>query len=413
MKAGTALAAIAVAAALAIVSPAAATAAPRYASPTGAGTACTQGAPCDFKEAVEGAADGDEVIVQPGVHAPAGSVLLDTAADVHGVGGQPRPRIVSAASPALDVDDPGARLHWLDVSHSGAGDALLLDGGAASTLAVESSGAGFACHVRGATLQDSTCWAKNGGIAAGAAVAGEYQRTDLFNVTAFAAGAGSRGVRVAASSGFADLHALNVIARGGVDLEVQSDPTGSVAVANMDFSNYATRSLIGPEAHASEPGIAANQTAAPVFADAAQGDFHQDASSPTVDRGTLAGFAVGDSDLDGEARVQGFGIDIGADELFVGPLPPDSNPPDTRILRKPKARTTRRLASFKFGTTEPVNAVFMCSVDGKAFRSCKSPLKLRVKRRRHTFAVYSIDEAGNVDPSPDAYSWKVRRKPKG
>ena len=407
MKAGTALAAVV---AVAAIAPASAVADQRYAAPGGAGVLCTHAAPCEFETAVEGALDGDEVIVEPGVHTPAGEVQLDTGAVVHGVDGGPRPTIVSSAATAIRVTHPGAELRWLDLLHSGGGDALLLDDGGARLLSVRSSSGGYACHVRGATLQDSICWATAGGFAAGSDVTGSYQRANLFNVTAFATGTGSRGVRVVASAGFAELVALNVIAKGAVDVEVASDPTASVAVANMDFSNFATQSVVGPESYASAPGTARNQTAAPVFADAANGDFHEDPSSPTVDRGTLD-FGAGDMDLDGEPRIQGFGVDVGADELFVGPLPPDTNPPDTRILKKPDSRSKHRLARFKFGTTEPVAAQFLCSLDGKPFSRCSSPMKLRVKRgRRHRFAVYSIDEAGNADPTPDVYSWKVKGK---
>ncbi len=53
----------------------------------------------------------------------------------------------------------------------------------------------------------------------------------------------------------------------------------------------------------------------------------------------------------------------------------------------------------------------MCSLDGKAFSRCALAEEFRVKRgKRHSFAVYSIDAAGNADPTPDAYSWKVQRK---
>jgi hypothetical protein len=276
---------------------------------------------------------------------------------------------------------------------------------------VSSTGGGLACHVDNATLQESVCWATGPGDAAGMVATTATESTTLVNVTAIASNAGSAGLRVeSVSGGWAELRALNVIAKGGVDTEILSTPT-SITVANLSYSNFQTQSIDDPNhSFATEPGIARNQTAQPVFADAANGDFHQDPSSPTVDQGAVEE-GVTAADLDGEPRGQGFGIDIGADELGVGPLPPDTNPPDTRILKKPKRRTNSRNASFKFGTTEPAGAAYMCSLDGKTFKSCKSPMKVRVKRgRRHTFAVFSVDEAGNVDPSPDQCSWKVRKK---
>jgi hypothetical protein len=319
--------------------------------------------------------------------------------------------VVSAAGTAISVTHPQAVLRWLDIRHVGAGDALLLDDGLGERLTVRSTSAGFTCHVLGATLRDSICWATGpGGDAAGMFANATADHTSIDNVTAFASGPGSRGVRVEALNGFADFHALNMIAKGSVDVEVVSAPATSVAVANFDYSNYASRSLVGPESYASAPGLSNNQTAPPQFVDAAAGNFEEDPSSPTIDRGTLE-VNAGEADVDGDARVQGFGIDIGAEELFVGPLPPDTNPPDTRILRSPDARSKRRVAKFKFGTTEPAGALFMCSLDGRAFSRCGSPKKFRVKRgKRHSFAVYSIDAAGNADPSPDVYSWKVKAK---
>jgi hypothetical protein len=412
VKAGTALAMVA---AVAAVAPAAAAADQRHAAPGATGPEpCVQADPCGFQTAVQGAADGDEVIVAPGVHDVAGPVTLNSGATVHGVEGQEPPRIVSAAGTALEIDDPDAKVRWLEIRHSGGADGLLAEDGEARLLTVQSSGPGFACHVQGATLRDSVCWSTGAGASAvGAEVAAEIEdRSELLNVTAVASGAGSRGLRVAGSAaGFADVMALNTIVKGaGVDTEVETDAT-SIAVALLDYSNFATQSLIGPRSHATAPGLSYNEVIPPAFRGAATGDFRQDPASVTVDRGTLDTF-FGDTDIEGEARVQGFNIDVGADEIAIGPLPPDTDPPETRILKKPGRRSKGRRAKFKFGTTEPYRAVFMCSRDGKAFRQCKSPERFRVKRGKHSFAVYSIDESGNADPTPDQYSWKVRRKPK-
>jgi hypothetical protein len=53
--------------------------------------------------------------------------------------------------------------------------------------------------------------------------------------------------------------------------------------------------------------------------------------------------------------------------------------------------------------------VFECSVDGKAFKACTSGHKLKLKTGRHTFAVRAV-AAGLTDPTPAAYSFKVKRK---
>ena len=53
----------------------------------------------------------------------------------------------------------------------------------------------------------------------------------------------------------------------------------------------------------------------------------------------------------------------------------------------------------------------MCSIDGKAYRGLQiAQADAGQARGRHSFAVYSVDAAGNVDPSPDVYSWKVKAK---
>src|SRR5262245_55577331 len=69
-------------------------AAQRYASPAGSGSACTQPSPCAIQIAVNNAGAGDEVIVAPGDYSPPGGVVLPLAnVYVHGVQGQPMPRI--------------------------------------------------------------------------------------------------------------------------------------------------------------------------------------------------------------------------------------------------------------------------------------------------------------------------------
>jgi hypothetical protein len=51
-----------------------------------------------------------------------------------------------------------------------------------------------------------------------------------------------------------------------------------------------------------------------VFVDAQGGDYHLSANSPCIDTGNPAGDYSGQTDIDGEARVKGTAVDIGADE---------------------------------------------------------------------------------------------------
>jgi Trypsin len=82
--------------------------------------------------------------------------------------------------------------------------------------------------------------------------------------------------------------------------------------------------------------------------------------------------------------------------------------PQTRITRHPKKKGTKRRAKFKFKANEP--ASFKCKLDKKAFKPCSSPFRKKVGRKKHKFRVRATDAAGNVDPTPAKFSWRVRNK---
>jgi NHL repeat len=84
----------------------------------------------------------------------------------------------------------------------------------------------------------------------------------------------------------------------------------------------------------------------------------------------------------------------------------DTTPPNTKLGKHPKKRTRKRRAKFTFISTEPSSS-FKCKLDKKPFRPCRSPFVKKVKPGKHRFKVEAIDTAGNVDPSPAAFKWKV------
>jgi hypothetical protein len=90
---------------------------------------------------------------------------------------------------------------------------------------------------------------------------------------------------------------------------------------------------------------------------------------------------------------------------------PDTTPPETTIVRRPKAKTTAHQATFGFRSSEPGGS-FQCSLDGAGFRTCISPRILRVGKGFHLFRVRAIDASGNVDGSPARAAWRVKAKPK-
>ena len=64
---------------------------------------------------------------------------------------------------------------------------------------------------------------------------------------------------------------------------------------------------------------------------------------------------------------------------------------------------------FTFGSPVP-GAAFECHLDATAYKACASPFKIKVKKLkigRHTLTVRAVQPAGNVDPTPSTYRFKV------
>jgi hypothetical protein len=314
---------------------------PRYASPGGAGTDCLQPSPCDLPTAIEGAADGDEVILAPGDYGSPDFPLLSpitasTAIDIHVAAGAPRPRIFSSADPALTIG-AGAALHDVELHHSGGIDAFDL-AGFAERVIVDSQAAACTLTGDGAVLRDSVCRATQDGPAVRMNVSGTAQMplwtASVRNVTAYSRF--GEGIRVTAGN-YAQLLVLatNVIAQGGsrdVVAEITDVLGQPRAEVSLDHSNFSSRLTSGGGV-ATVPGPPANQTSTPALVDDPLGDFRQIAGSPTIDAG-VNDFANGPLDFQGEARVQQGGTDIGADELTPLPVPvtPRATPDRTRPI---------------------------------------------------------------------------------
>jgi hypothetical protein len=181
------------------------------------------------------------------------------------------------------------------------------------------------------------------------------------------------------------------IASGGANLG--SDTSCSLSVPG-DLS--ATDPMLGPPAANGGP----TETRLPL------------SGSPAID--LVAGSCPPPgADQRGVARPDGAGCDAGAVEA-------DATPPETRIAKHPrtrlKTRKRRAKAKFKFTATEDGSS-FECKLDRKPFKPCDSPRKYRAKAgkrggkpRKHKFRVRATDAAGNTDPTPAKFKFKVRRK---
>lgn len=95
------------------------------------------------------------------------------------------------------------------------------------------------------------------------------------------------------------------------------------------------------------------------------------------------------------------------------PAPPiiALSPPDTKLTLKPRPKTKDRTPTFKFTSTTS-GATFRCSIDGKAFKACRSPYTTPSLRfGRHTVRIEAIAD-GQTDPTPASWSFKVLVKRK-
>ena len=155
-------------------------------------------------------------------------------------------------------------------------------------------------------------------------------------------------------------------------------------------------------------------------------------AAANADQADLDGDGVGDAcdpDQDGDglsdaveaaigsdprsANSDGDGVADGADAcpVLAGTQPngcPDIALPETTITKGPKKKTTKTTAKFSFESSEP-GSTFACSLDGKAFKPCKSPQKYKnLKPGKHEFEARAIDAAKNLDPTPASRSWTVK-----
>ena len=120
------------------------------------------------------------------------------------------------------------------------------------------------------------------------------------------------------------------------------------------------------------------------------------------------------------------GLSAGTHELFVRALnvaggadpTPDSHRwtisamPETTLQTFPDNPTDDPNATFTF-TGTPAGATFECAldeaVDDEVFAPCSSPHSyVGLIYGSHDFAVRARDAAGNVDPTPEVYTWEVQ-----
>ena len=259
---------------------------PRFASPTGSGTACTQASPCGVVTAVNEAMNNDDITIEPGTYGsptPLTTTLDDggNTLTIHGEAGQPRPVIITQAGYGIELLGAKSSVSNLDLEDT-TGEYGIYVGGLYSAsvdhvISHVSAAGAVACYPSG-TLTDSVCWSSGpSGIATTLIVPGNVSAT-LRNDTLIATGGAGHAVVANAINGSTmTLNLTNTIARGtGADIFASTDSNSkSMAIVNATYSNYANVQINngggGSTTSVTPAGSAANQTGSPLFVSAAAG----------------------------------------------------------------------------------------------------------------------------------------------
>jgi hypothetical protein len=312
---------------LALAAAPGALAAQRFAAPAGAGTECTQVAPCALAEAVGAAKAGDEVIVTTGTYEVGTAIHLPNATNVqvHGDTGGPMPRIkATLPGAAVEMYEAGDSLSYLEIENdANSGYGVYCTAGRIDRVHVRVVGGGGvgvlvfpSCEsIRNSLLltegANSTALRSSGN--------GGNLKFTARNVTAISSGPMSVGASAAYGGGPGGSFTLeleNSIAQGDeADLKSFGNPSGAgiIAVTHSNFDSAI------PNAEGKVIDGGGNQTAAPLFVNSESGDYHEAAGSPTIDAGIAD--QLGPLDLGGNPRVLGAAPDIGAYEFVPPPAP--------------------------------------------------------------------------------------------
>lgn len=330
---GTTFAGVFAVAVMAAASPAAG--ATYYTAPDADGAfPCAKADPCPIELAVDQGGDGDLVRILPGRYELAEALDIPTAGKFRGVRGRPA-KLVSENGPAIWVVSGAPTVS--DLVLRSPNQAILAG---FSTAVFERLRAFGAQDTQGTctlptapgVLRDTLCVNEGDGPAITSSVSSGGTYTEdfrLVNVTGVAradASGEANGLYANYVSGNpaavmdVEITVKNTILRGGggtADVEGEtSGPGAETLVIDIVRSSYeststgANTSITGP---GTDPG---NLTERPRFVDADGGDYRQRRNSPTIDAGR-GDPLLGTFDFEGDPRISGRRVDIGADE-FTG-----------------------------------------------------------------------------------------------
>jgi hypothetical protein len=428
--------------------PAASAAATFYARGGGGNTkaSCAQGDECNLQKAVKeanAAGPGSLVVLVAGPAFTPSSPVLPVGIDVGGEPGAPRPTVVAPAEEEAFGILSDANLHDVNITGESATTPLAVVGGTVERAFVESTGSGAACVLFNAVLIDTVCLGRKAdGVQMGGSTATYHAY--LHNVDAIGAVDGIQIFAPLEAGKENRLEATNTIALGGPtfdDVSVSGETGGAQAL--FTNSDYASTIIFGPSKNLgiTMAGTNGNITAPPQFVAAGSFDFHQLATSPTVDAG-LTVSTNGALDLDRNPRAlaahptcdsSAGPTDIGAYEL-VAPLPvcgapagsgvsKDAPPPPPAppaapgtTLRRARIDADAGTATFTFAGSGQVSG-FACELvrphrkGSKAtkprFAPCGSPKTYKHLAPGHYTFKVEAGGVGGVDPTPAVRAFRI------
>jgi hypothetical protein len=281
---------------------------------------------CDLQTAIEGTVSnmpsaGEEVIIEPGTYSMGAEILQGAPSlNIHGVLGQPRP-VIEQSNPLGEIKTSSATVSYLDFE-AGADSVFNLSGGVMDRVSMRSASSGsFACQCFAGLIRNSVFISTGDTGPLGVSSNGGTGALEIRNVTTIATNPLAFAMETSHSGmgGTITFDAYNVIARntgGGTDVGA----FGTSSTITLHHSNYSTQSTSGTSVVQDAPGDT-HQSAAPLFTNAAGGDFSEASGSPTIDSGVTDPLS-GPLDFAGNPRSAGGSTDIGAYEVVVPPAPP-------------------------------------------------------------------------------------------
>lgn len=270
--------------------------------------------------------DGDTILLDAGTYDLGGnSIALSDEVTVGRKPGVARPLVKALNNDVFEVfsasviQDIAVEVDETVLDCCRYGVDVFADGTVIRRVIAEGKGSATAAiSLRGISrLSDSVAVHTGAANTAAVITTGNNGQSTLRNVTAVA---GPSQFALLADRAFGQPQTVDIknsILSAGSDIGVTQTGPGDSLVVNVSYSNYDTTFENAPYGVVNDLGNNQDQsTLAPVFASAGTFDFHQLATSPTIDGGVVDA-ANGPTDFDGEPRNAGQAPDIGADELIL------------------------------------------------------------------------------------------------